>query len=178
MEKCPICGKENAEGLVCPACGYDESRNYQKYMTLFRMEDNIFLSEGEMRREWKEKSMKEMLEGVSVCITGYEHEMRDGVLCQKAEHEIEIAKGSELSPDKVVWFGQEFAMIDVSEKLELRVVVKKNGLSRSVNTEFFPPKLNDFWHLGVKQEKGGRIKLLIGNDSIYTETESIPLVQE
>lgn len=175
MGKCPICGRLNYRGMICPDCGYDESCNYEKYMTLFRMEDNTVLSESGMRQQWERKSTKAVLEGVSICIVGYEHEMRDGVLCQKAEHVIEIARGSDLSTGKIVWYPQDFAMIDVSEKLRLQVIIKKNELSKALEMEFFPPRLNDFWHLGVKLEEDGRIKLLVGNDKLYSSTESISL---
>lgn len=33
MNRCSLCGKE-APGAVCAACGFDESRNYEKYPTL------------------------------------------------------------------------------------------------------------------------------------------------
>ncbi len=31
---CPVCGKDNGEGLLCERCGFDESLHYKKYRTL------------------------------------------------------------------------------------------------------------------------------------------------
>ena len=38
MWSCPICGKQNENGLLCADCGFDLSSHYEKYRTLVRAE--------------------------------------------------------------------------------------------------------------------------------------------
>ena len=40
MEKCPICEKENT-GLVCASCGFDSSRDYEAFPTLFLLPEGL-----------------------------------------------------------------------------------------------------------------------------------------
>ena len=37
---CPICGKKNEENWICE-CGFDESKNYEKYPTLTKIDESF-----------------------------------------------------------------------------------------------------------------------------------------
>ncbi len=37
---CPVCKKQNSEGLLCVGCGFDESLHYKKYRTLSNVDVN------------------------------------------------------------------------------------------------------------------------------------------
>ena len=48
--KCPVCDQENPS-MLCPRCGFDASRNYEKYPTL-----GVIPSVSALRRQWQGQS--------------------------------------------------------------------------------------------------------------------------
>ena len=53
MWKCPVCDRENTAATICPACGYDRSRDYEQYPTAFAV-TNAKPTHA-LRREWQKK---------------------------------------------------------------------------------------------------------------------------
>ena len=50
--KCPVCGSEN-KSLLCPQCGFDASRDYEKYPTFGSV--GKVLSASALRRQWEKR---------------------------------------------------------------------------------------------------------------------------
>ena len=48
--KCPVCDQENPS-MLCPRCGFDASRDYEKYPTL-----GVIPSVSALRRQWQGQS--------------------------------------------------------------------------------------------------------------------------
>ena len=53
MWKCPVCDRENTAATICPACGYDRSRDYEQYPTAFAVTNAK--PTHTLRREWQKK---------------------------------------------------------------------------------------------------------------------------
>ena len=52
MWKCPVCDKENNAAMVCPACGYDRTCDYEQYPTAFAV--TTAAPTHTLRRQWQE----------------------------------------------------------------------------------------------------------------------------
>ena len=57
MGKCPVCEKDYQEGMVCPQCGFDSSRDYERYPTVFAVSGEKSVQA--LREEWKRKQEPE-----------------------------------------------------------------------------------------------------------------------
>ena len=53
MWKCPVCDQENNAATVCPACGYDQTCDYERYPTAFTVKRAT--PTRTLRRQWREK---------------------------------------------------------------------------------------------------------------------------
>ena len=53
MWKCPVCDKENNAVPVCPACGYDQTCDYERYPTAFAV--TTATPTHTLRRQWQKK---------------------------------------------------------------------------------------------------------------------------
>ena len=52
MWKCPVCDQENTVATVCPACGYDQTCDYERYPTAFAV--TAATPTHILRRQWRE----------------------------------------------------------------------------------------------------------------------------
>lgn len=60
MGKCPVCEKDYQEGMVCPQCRFDSSRDYERYPTVFAVSGGKSVQA--LREEWKRKQEPERTE--------------------------------------------------------------------------------------------------------------------
>ena len=63
MWKCPVCDKENNAAMVCPACGYDRTCDYEQYPTAFAV--TAAKPTRTLRRAWQAKQGPALMELVA-----------------------------------------------------------------------------------------------------------------
>ena len=60
MWKCPVCDQENNAATVCPACGYDQTCDYEQYPTAFAVKRAT--PTATLRRQWQAKQGPALME--------------------------------------------------------------------------------------------------------------------
>ena len=60
MWKCPVCDQENTAATVCPACGYDQTCDYEQHPTAFAV--TTATPTRTLRRQWQAKQGPALLE--------------------------------------------------------------------------------------------------------------------
>ena len=154
------------EKAACPVCGMPRLR------VIGENEDAK-----NMIKKIAEEHRQNKLQDATISILAYEYEENEGKLREKAVHTIEIAKALELVYGETTWFSGKFARIDSNREMELSVVIKKSGSElTTINLQFIPPKMEDFWYIGVKLIEGFCIVFQIGNEQVHTQTEKISLI--
>ena len=67
MRRCPVCEKEQIQGLVCDNCGFDASCDYEQNRTLYSALPNDAKTISVRRLEWEHRQTSTQAPGILAC---------------------------------------------------------------------------------------------------------------
>lgn len=133
-------------------------------------------SEGIKMKEKLGREYREMkLGGITVSFIAHQYGEKDGTIKEIAVDKVKISEAVSLVYDKTVWLDEKFARIDADKELEMELVLEGKK-QKKVNLKFRSPKLEDFWHVGIRLIEGFQAVICIGNEQVYTETIPFSLI--
>ena len=177
MDRCPVCGRQDFDGLVCPSCGYDESRNYQKYPSLESAEGSKSVSA--LRRQWQERQALRYRQSLRIVVQApyVSFDEESGSLSYDHTEQILIATGGQLKENEIIWSAATFVPIDGMQQLPIRLLVENESGSREYRVTTYAPTVTGPWRVGVKLSTTAAMdaQLAVGAPKNHELSESFAL---
>lgn len=165
MDKCPICGKTGFSGGVCPECGYDESRNYERYLSLTPLDGRGIPSVAGRRARWSEMTAKQQLASLEIRMEVYYYALDGDTLNLDRTEELTLVSGEQLRDGETVWSKVKFPRIEDMDQLPVTLYLKRGDQSRRCRLVIENPGGTSDWRLGIRYHAGKRpeAELVIDN---------------
>lgn len=164
-DRCYGCYSKLKPGTaICDVCKMPDIHIVGNDPEGIKMKENL----GQEYREMK-------LGGISISFTAYKYGEVDGCIKEIAADKVKIADAVSLKYDKTVWMDEQFARIDTDREMDIELILDGEK-QKKMNLKFKPPKMEDFWRVGIRMIEGFQAVIRIGNEKVYTETAPFSLI--
>lgn len=177
MQRCPVCGKEGADFIICPDCGFDESLHYEQYLSLAPLPEGKVLSVRARQAEWERRQRRARLDEVQILLETYYYNVEDEGLSLARTQEICVAEGGSLKDGEITWSTVEFPRIDDMDQLPITLFVRHGETRRRCRVVVDNPGGGKVWNVGVRLLAGEHpaAELTVGTKDEYSCSDRFSL---
>lgn len=173
--KCFACHSEIQEGIgQCKHCGFPMF--FPVFQVMEDTQEKSVLAGADIPAGAGRRYLRDRLLDLEIKLLTHYYQLEDHFLIPDHSNEEVLAKGEELSYDKIKWSEISFQCIESMETLPLELILQQGKRIKKYKVLVKKPKVSGCWNVGVILKPAFKIQVVLGSRVDFQYSGEIPLV--